>query len=197
MAFARALVEICLAVRPALSIADAVVGMEGTGPSHGDPRRFGFIAASADPFALDAVLTELLGFKADDVPVLVAAREARRDRLPVGVTDLGEIDVCGCALEDVRPGRVKPPVMGRLMFVPDFVGRVLSRWVTVRPRINRAACRVCGSCVESCPAGAMKTVDRRVKIDDTFCIRCFCCQELCPHGAVRAKRGVLSRLLSK
>jgi uncharacterized Fe-S center protein len=82
-------------------------------------------------------------------------------------------------------------------FMPpqDFVGRVLSRWMTVRPRIDRAACRVCGSCVESCPAGAMKTIDRQVKIDDTFCIRCFCCQELCPEGAVEVTYPWIRRVL--
>jgi uncharacterized protein (DUF362 family)/NAD-dependent dihydropyrimidine dehydrogenase PreA subunit len=195
--FARVLVEIGSAIRPGLNIADGVVGMEGTGPSHGDVRPFGFLAASTDPFALDAALTSLLGFHADDVPLFAATEAARADGLEVGVTDLDQIDWVGCDPAEAAPGRVKPPAMGRLMFVPPFLARWLRRFVTVRPRIDVSNCRVCGVCVEACPAHAMKIVDRRVEIADTLCIRCFCCQELCPHDAVRAKRGLLSRLLSK
>jgi len=195
--FARVLVEICSAVAPALSIADGVVGMEGTGPCHGRPRQFGFIAASADPFALDAVLTSLLGFEDADVPVLAAARAARADGLRVGETDLDKIELAGCAVGELRPGRVTPPTMGRLMFVPGFLSGLMRRLATARPSIDHKTCRVCGVCAESCPAGAMKIIDRRVRIDDTSCIRCFCCQELCPHGAVGVRRGLLSRLFSR
>ncbi len=195
--FARVLVEVCQAVSPALSVADAVIGMEGTGPSHGDPRHFGFIAAGPDPFALDAVLTWLLGFSPEDSPVLTAARQARADGLPVGETDLDRIRLLGAPPDELRPGRVRPPVTGRLMFVPRPLAGLVRRLVTVKPRIRRSRCRGCGVCVESCPAQAAKIIDRRVRIDDTSCIRCFCCQELCPHGAVKVKRGWLSGLVSK
>ncbi len=193
--FARALVEICHAVAPGLNIADGVVGMEGSGPSHGAPRRFGFLAASADPFALDAALTWLLGFRKEDVPVLAAADEARTDGLDVGWADIECVELVGCDPLEIRAHRVRPPPSRRLMFVPGIFAGVARRLFTVRPRVRRAQCRLCGVCAESCPAGAMKIVDRRIRIDDTLCIRCFCCQELCPHGAVQVSRGVLSRLL--
>jgi len=194
--FARLLVEVCHAVAPRLSIADGVVGMEGTGPSHGAPREFGFIAASADPFALDAVLTSLLGFDTDDVPMFAAADAARSDGLDVGRTDLNEIEIVGCAADGLKASHVKPPVMGRLMFLPDFLAGVMRRLITVKPKITHAQCKTCGVCVESCPAEAMKIIDRKVRIDDTVCIRCFCCQELCPHGAIEARRGLLSGFFS-
>jgi len=195
--FARVLVEVCHALRPALSIADGVVGMEGSGPSHGTPRPFGFIAASADPFALDAVLTALLGFRHSDLPVLGAADDARRDGLDVGQTELARIQVLGCDIDDLRPGPVTPPVTGRLMFIPDCLARIVRRSLAVRPRIDRTRCVACGICVDSCPAHAMKIVDHQVRIADTACIRCFCCQELCPHGAVQASPGLLWRVLAK
>ncbi|MFH1731183.1 MAG: DUF362 domain-containing protein [Planctomycetota bacterium] len=190
--FARLLVEVCQSVAPRLSIADGVLGMEGTGPSHGAPRWFRFIAASADPFALDAVLTSQLGFRLADLPVLAAADAARSDGLPVGPTDLNHIDIVGCGTGGLRAARVRPPVMGRLMFVPGFLSGITRRLITVRPRVSGALCRACGVCVDSCPAGAMKIVDHKVRIDDTVCIRCFCCQELCPYGAVVVRRGLLS-----
>ena len=194
--FARLLVEICCAVAPRLSIADGVVGMEGTGPAHGDPRQFGFIAASADPFALDAVLTSVLGFRATDVPLFAAADEARADGLVIGCSDLDRIDVVGCGVDELSVPHVKPPVMGNLMFLPGFLARIMRRLITVKPGIKRCMCKTCGVCVESCPAEAMKMIDRKVTIDDTVCIRCFCCQELCPHGAVEARRGLLSGFFS-
>jgi len=197
MLFARALVEICAAIKPALSIADGVVGMEGSGPSHGDTRAFGFIAAGTDPFALDTVLTWLLGFEPDELPVLAAAREARDDGLDVGVTDLNSIDIVGYDAEKLRVHDLKRPATARVMFLPDFLSRIARPFITVKPRIDASKCRVCGICVDSCPAHALKIVDRRVKIDDTSCIRCFCCEELCPQGAVWVKRGLLSRFFSK
>ena len=195
--FARVLVEVCHAVSPALSIADGVIGMEGTGPTHGAPRRFGFLAAGADPFALDTALTWLLGFRPERSPVLAAARQAREDGLAVGETDLARIELCGCDPDEVRPRDVKPPVMGRLMFLPPWLAGALRRFITARPRVDHSTCCACGTCVEACPVGAMKMVDRRVRIDDTACIRCFCCQELCPQGAVRVKRGPFAGLLSR
>jgi uncharacterized protein (DUF362 family)/NAD-dependent dihydropyrimidine dehydrogenase PreA subunit len=195
--FARALVEIGDAVRPALSLADGVVGMEGSGPMSGTPRPFGFFAAGADPFAVDAVLTDVLGFAHGDYPVLVAADAARADGLDAGETRLDRIEVVGCDRAELRVTDVRPPAGARLMFVPGFLARALRRLVTVRPRFDRAACRVCGACVEACPADALKVVDGRVCIDDTLCIRCFCCQELCPFGAVRVRRGWLSRLITR
>ncbi|MFO7899097.1 MAG: DUF362 domain-containing protein [Planctomycetota bacterium] len=194
---ARALVEIAHAAGPSLSIADAVVGMEGAGPSQGDLRRFGFLAASADPFSLDAVLAWLLGFEASEVPTLCAAADARGDGLDVGETELGRIELVGDPADELRPPDVRPPALGGLMFVPGFLTGVARRLIRVRPAVDRAACRLCGVCVESCPAGAMKIVDRRVEIDDTSCVGCFCCQELCPQGAVQVRRGPLSRFFSR
>ncbi len=195
-AMARAVVEIAHAVGPCLHIADGVIGMDGAGPAHGRVRPFGFLAASSDPFALDAVLARQLGFEPGEVPTLVAADEARRDGLDVGETDLGRIELAGRAADELRLTDVQPPPMGRLMFVPPFLANLARRLIRIRPGIDRRTCRTCGVCIESCPADAMKVVDRCPEIDDTSCIGCFCCQELCPEGAVHVKRGLLSRFFS-
>jgi len=195
--FARALVEVALAARPAVSIADGVLGMEGAGPAHGSRRGFGFLAASADPFALDTVVTSLLGFQPKDLPVLAAAREAKAAGLDVGETDPARIEIVGCPPEELQVKGVRTPTTGRLMFLPGWLAWPVRRLVTVKPRVRGSLCRACGVCVGSCPASAIEIIDGRARIDDTSCIRCFCCQELCPHGAVRAKRGLFSGLLSR
>jgi len=110
---------------------------------------------------------------------------------------LERIEVLGCGVDEVRVRGLRRPAGGRLMFVPGFAGRALRRLVTVRPAIVAEKCEGCGVCAESCPAGALKKVDGRLRIDDTACVRCFCCQELCPRGAVAVRRGWLSRLLSR
>lgn len=189
--FARMIVEICLAAKPKLHIMDAVIGMEGTGPTHGQPKQFGFIAASADPFAMDTVLTSLMSFEQSDVPIFAAAEEARKDGLPVGETRLDHINVVGECLDALRT-KVKPPAQGQLLFVPKKYANIIRRLITVHPSITRRKCKSCGKCVETCPARAMNIVDSRIKIDDNLCIRCFCCQELCPHGAVDSGRGLLN-----
>jgi len=194
--FARMLVEVCAAVKPAVSIADGVWGMEGKGPTHGEPRYFGFIAASDDAFALDAVIAHALGFRHEDVPLFAAAKRAERDGLRTGVIELERIDIVGCKIQDLQIGEVKPPAAGRLMFVPHALAGIARRLITVRPKIT-SACNLCGACVSHCPANAMAKVDGRVKIDDTLCIRCFCCQELCPFGAIDVQGGLLSRLFAR
>ena len=51
--FANMLVDVCEYCKPRLSIADAVMTMEGNGPSGGTPRFMGAILASFNPHALD------------------------------------------------------------------------------------------------------------------------------------------------
>ena len=58
--FGRLLKAIWRVLPRTVSIADAVVGMEGQGPANGRPANLGFLAASADPFALDIALCEIL-----------------------------------------------------------------------------------------------------------------------------------------
>lgn len=95
--FGRMLVANLTKIRPTISIADAVIAMERSGPRGGVPRHTGLLGASADPVALDRVLIELLGAKLEDYPVLKAARE-----LGVGETTLENIDVRGLSIEEAR-----------------------------------------------------------------------------------------------
>ncbi len=77
--FARLLVHVHGVVAPRLSILDAVVGMEGNGPSAGDPRPLGVLVASADAHALDAVLAQIWGLAPQQVFTLAVATRPRPD----------------------------------------------------------------------------------------------------------------------
>ena len=72
--FADMLVDLAGFVRPRLSICDAIVGMEGNGPTAGTPRNIGAVLAAENPHALDLACAHIIGLRAGDVPTLVAAQ---------------------------------------------------------------------------------------------------------------------------
>lgn len=68
--FGTMLVETARLISPALTIVDGIIGHEGNGPSGGDPRELGVLAASADVFAVDRAMVEVLGVDAQTVPTV-------------------------------------------------------------------------------------------------------------------------------
>ncbi|MEO1210473.1 MAG: DUF362 domain-containing protein [Cyanobacteria bacterium J06638_20] len=73
--FGMMLVETARAIAPSLTIADGIIGHEGNGPSQGDPRYLGILAASNDVFALDRALVEILQTDPTTVPTQVPAEQ--------------------------------------------------------------------------------------------------------------------------
>ena len=59
--FSQMLVDIFSCVPPHLTIMDAIVAMEGEGPSAGSPKKVGVIIASKDAVAVDAVALKITG----------------------------------------------------------------------------------------------------------------------------------------
>ncbi|MEB3213932.1 MAG: DUF362 domain-containing protein [Leptolyngbyaceae bacterium] len=72
--FGRMLVETARAIAPDLTLVDGIIGHEGNGPSGGEPKLLGCLAASTDVFALDRTLIDILGAKPDDVPTIRASQ---------------------------------------------------------------------------------------------------------------------------
>jgi uncharacterized protein (DUF362 family) len=68
--FGQMLVETARAVAPDLTILDGIVGHEGNGPSGGEPRKLGLLAASADVFALDRAIVAILQVDPDRIPTV-------------------------------------------------------------------------------------------------------------------------------
>ena len=195
--FARLLLHVHALVAPRLSILDAVVGMEGNGPSGGDPRPLGFVMASSDAHAMDAVLARIWGIDPGRVFTLAAARDL--GLLPA----VERIDVVGPAGEALRPRpawRLARPVPLRGFGGPAWLNAAVERLMRVEPRVVEAKCTGCGECGDVCAAGAIapgpdgKGSERRVVIDCERCIACFCCQEMCPQGAIEVSAGLAARL---
>jgi uncharacterized protein (DUF362 family) len=85
-------------VWPHLAVIDGWRGMEGSGPSSGDPLDWGVALASTDPLAADVLTAHLMGFDPERVGYLQYCRQ-----MGLGVGALDRIDVVGgVALQDVR-----------------------------------------------------------------------------------------------
>ncbi|MFN9174466.1 MAG: DUF362 domain-containing protein [Synechocystis sp.] len=70
--FGEMLVETAKAIAPDLTILDSIIGHEGNGPMNGTPKEVGFLAAAADVFALDWVVTDILQIDPETIPTLRA-----------------------------------------------------------------------------------------------------------------------------
>lgn len=196
--FALMLLELAERFKPALSIMDAVVGMEGNGPGNGDPVQIGALLASPHLVALDTVATAMVNLSEQRVWTQLVARKTGRQ----GVS-LDELDLHGVPLATLQTSRFRPAKNSDINFgLPIPVKNILKNTITAQPTITQA-CQQCGHCVTHCPPEAM-TIDpsetttldtQRVKIDYNRCIRCFCCQELCPHNAIITQQGMILRLL--
>lgn len=185
--FADALIDICLAVKPGLHIMDAVTGMEGDGPTGGEPRDIGFIGASTDPFSLDMAAAAVITDKPEDFPTISAA--IRRELGP-----------------DTPEEIVYPMDRPDSFRIPDFRLPKFSRnnavswlrnsmFLKPYPAFDKNKCVGCGECFRNCPASALEMVDRLPRLDMKKCIRCFCCHEGCMHKAAKIRRNRLAGMV--
>ncbi len=83
-----AIVDMATILRPHLAIIDGTVGMDGLGPSAGEPKPVDAVVVGADPFAADAVACKIMGLTAEEVPHLRMGAERG-----IGVIDLEKIAI--------------------------------------------------------------------------------------------------------
>lgn len=96
---AQAIVDLGRVALPELTIEDGTVGMEGLGPTHGEPVNLGVLIASRDTLAADTVAATVMGIDPLEIDYLRLAKEEG-----LGCAELSEIEIVGDKLDDViRP----------------------------------------------------------------------------------------------
>ena len=185
--FAALLVRIYAKLRPAVTILDGVLAMEGQGPGKGGvPREVGVLMACDDAVAIDTAVCRMIGLDPEKLPSLKAAIQA-------GLGD-GSVEIEGDLprIEDFRLPRISPVVFG-----PRWSHGFLRRHLVQRPIVDKPLCKSCGDCRRYCPAGAISQQKETLHFDYDKCIRCYCCLEVCPHGALKAEEPMLGKLVAR
>lgn len=193
--FADLLIDICQFAKPVLTVMDAVVGMEGYGPTNGTPKHVGLVISGACPFSLDVVASSIIGLKPKQVPTIVKSVERG-----LCTDNPDKIEVVGESIEDVLVQDFKKPTVKVAfnfynIFLPKFVTKAFDKAIKPTPKFIHAACKSCGMCVKSCPPKAITMKDGKPYVNLQSCIRCFCCHELCVYNAIEIKRPWFLKLL--
>ncbi len=194
---ASLILDVNRVVRPALAIMDAVVAMEGLGPSAGRPRFLGALLAGRDLAAVDTLACRLIGVDPLRVPLLAAARAQQ-----YGQTDWEQIQVAGddwreLQAPDFETVQQLTGVM-RIVPLPRLVLKWLRRQWTLRPRIIDGRCTQCGICEKGCPvtpSAIHPKAPPAQRVDHARCIRCYCCHEFCPSHGIELRQPWLARHL--
>ncbi len=175
-----------------MHLIDAVIGMEGDGPTNGKPKFMGQILASANPYALDAVAVQLF---ADpfDMPLMQVA--AKRGYISQDLSDV-DFDFESWQNNRIADFDVSPVTdADTFLHMPKWVKKLAKKYMTKKVAIDRSICRGCGKCATHCPAKAITVKEGKACVAQNKCIRCYCCQELCPFDAVRFKKSLLYRFV--
>jgi uncharacterized protein (DUF362 family) len=90
------LIRLSQFIKADIGVIDGTVGLQGNGPGGTDVVELGAAAASADVFAVDAVMSKAMGFEPMQLGLLHYA-----DTLGLGVADLERIEVVGVPIAEI------------------------------------------------------------------------------------------------
>lgn len=196
--FANMLIDINEYYHPVINIIDAVIGMEGNGPTQGNPRLVGLLLASKSPYALDLLAAKIIGLMPEDVETI--NQSIKRGLAPKFITDLNlNIDFKPYIINDfksIKPGKNMEFCNKWKGPFGKMVTKTVSKVLKVRPRVNHRECISCQKCTNICPVKAITMKKQYPKINSSLCIRCFCCQEFCPKGAIKVHKNLIIKILN-
>jgi uncharacterized protein (DUF362 family)/ferredoxin len=195
-------------IKPDLQIIDAVIAMEGNGPTTGTPVKVGVIVAGTNPYLLDLAAAEIAHVPSGEVPVLAEAKKRRKftdsDQAYIKSLDLASLSrpfqrpklsrltalVTHKKLQKYFQKIRHAPLVGHF-FDQGLGNRLLfSLGVTQEVMINHdmgqvtlsldaSKCVQCGACVNYCPMGKACPEENPKK-----CLLCLYCFSICPNNAI-------------
>lgn len=206
----RNILNINKAIRPHLHIIDAIIAMEGTGPTRGKPVNYGKLIMGENPFALDYLCSRLMDFPLKKIDYLCYALEQNlltaKDKNFIDQLDLSE---------HKRP--FLPPqsnalvrtifnhkwqkyfqAMRKTRFFTYLCNTELGGKILFHSGIRQDTftpteldikqiihdpdkCSECGKCQQYCPMG--RNIPDRKMMDETPCLECLYCYLVCPNVA--------------
>lgn len=163
-------------IRPELTICDAIIAMDGNGPSAGRPKHLGFLAASSCGVALDTAVCKLLRIDPANIPYLAITPESA-----VEITgEITSMDLPKINLPSTFVGRV----------IPTRLVHFLKPFLWSRPEFTDSCAR-CGRCRDICPVSAISIPPSGLPVlKASLCIECGCCNEVCPADAVIIRQSL-------
>lgn len=180
-----------------LNLIDGVIGMEGDGPSAGDPKKLGVMIASRSAYAADVAGVTVINGKTENFPLFYELK--KRDIKP---NSLEDVEIVGDGIENfvcksfklVRDDRLWCKEGNKSVFSILYP---IKKFITPYPTAKKSECRGCGRCAEHCPEKAITMKDGKATFDLNKCIRCYCCQELCPYHVVKVKKKLTTKIMEK
>jgi uncharacterized protein (DUF362 family)/Pyruvate/2-oxoacid:ferredoxin oxidoreductase delta subunit len=194
VSFGRFLVNLNEAILPHFFLIDGIMAMEGPGPGNGFPVKTGIIAGSANPVALDVVMSRIAGYDPLEIPTNMVAMTKG-----IWLSEENEIEYDGPELSSVvRDDFLRVGIKKNGNIALQFVIRRIKplRKLEHRPVFISKNCIGCGKCISICPVKALQfhpEKKNRVLLTDIKCIRCFCCSEVCPSQAIEIRRKLFGR----
>ncbi|MEM7032784.1 MAG: DUF362 domain-containing protein [Chloroflexota bacterium] len=91
------LIRLARHLAPDISVIDGTVGLQGNGPGGTDAIDLGVATAGVDVFAVDAVMTSVMGFDPLKIGLSVYGNQ-----LGMGIADLEKVNILGTTVESVR-----------------------------------------------------------------------------------------------
>lgn len=187
--FAQLLVNLYDVVKPKLNIIDAVIGIEGDGPSRsGQIRKIGYIMASENALALDIVASMMMGI--DYMQVSTNAYAAQY----YGIKSVHDfIQIVGEPIDECMLANF---ILPNTASYNDHLTEKIFSLSTPKLCIDDEKCMKCMMCLKNCPKEAIHLLpDKKLKIDTSECISCMICMEICPCAAVMAKLPIIYKQL--
>ncbi len=179
--FAQLLVNLYDVVRPKLNIIDAVIGIEGDGPSRsGRKRKIGYIMAGENAVALDIVASMMMGVDYMQVPTNACAIQY------YGIKDVyDKIQILG---EPINECILSDFLLPDTASFNDHLTEKIFSLSTPKLYIDSDKCMKCRMCLKNCPKTAIHlSPDKKLEIRTSECISCMICMEICPCAAIMSK----------